>query len=384
MTESVRKPNPDETDPVRAMWVECFPDGGPRFVDWYFSEVYRPEWTLGIFSGGELLSNLQMIPYTLSVRGRAIQADTLTGVATGAAYRNRGLAKTVMAEALKDMAARGRGFTFLYPFNHQFYQHLGWETCSMALHCEKPAEELPASMPDGWEARAAQPDAAVLAGIYGRFMAGYNCRSIRDAAAWRKRIAENAANDGFMLLASFRGEPAAYAFCEEHEPEVNMDEMACDRTEGMLALLAALHPRGKSVSWAEPQGARSHLLPGCWFNRVKLQPHVMFRVVDVAEAFRQAAPACAGELAVRVHGDAMRPENDGVWHVRAVDGFAEAAREDAHSEFTCGVGTLARILTGFMDAREAVEAGLAAGDGEAVELLARMYPRMRNFLFELY
>jgi predicted acetyltransferase len=380
----IRKPNPDEKDQVRRMWAECFPDGGPRFVDWYFSAVYDAGRTLGMFEGSELLSNLQMIPYTLTLRGRETVLDTLTGVATGAAHRNRGYAKTLMAEALRDMAARGRGFTFLYPFNHQFYQRLGWETCSVALDCRKPADELPAVMPGGWEVRAAGPDIVALSGIYERFAAGYNCRSVRDTAAWSKRLDENAANDGFLLLACYGGEPAGYALCEELETEINVGELACTRAEATAALLSALRHRGKAVCWTAPADSRAYLLPGCWMDRVKLQPYVMFRTVDVPLAFRQAAPACDGAFVVGVQGDALRPENNGAFRMDARGGSANAERTDAAPQFCCGVGALARILTGFMDAGEAVEAGLAEGEWETVELLSRMYPRQNNFLFELY
>lgn len=384
MSRTIRRPNPDETAQVRSMWEECFSDGGPRFVDWYFSAVYRGDRTLGLFEGETLLSNLQMIPYTLTLRGSRIAAETLTGVATGGAHRNRGYARAVMAEALADMARRGLGFTFLYPFNHQFYQRLGWETCSTALDFLKPAGELPEAPPDGWSVRDAEPDTSAMKEIYEAYMAGYNCRSVRDGDAWRRRIDENAANDGFLLTARYRGEPAGYAFCEELRDEVAIGELAYTRAEAVTALLAALRPRGKSVCFTMPADSRAYLLPGRWADRIRLQPYVMFRAVDVMQAVRQAAPAHGGSLVLEVTGDGMRPENNGRYLIRAEGGQASAERTDREPQFTCGVGALARILTGFMDAGEAAAAGLAEGDDETAGLLKSMYPKLTNFLFELY
>jgi predicted acetyltransferase len=73
-----------------------------------------------------------------------------------------------------------------------------------------------------------------------------------------------------------------------------------------------------------------------------------------------------------------------VYIVRTERGEAKAAKADGKSQFTCEIATLARILTGYMDAAEAVDAGLAQGENVVVELLTKMYPKQRNFLFELY
>lgn len=367
------------------MWESCFPEGGPHFTDWFFGQIYRCERTLGLFEGGELLSNLQMIPYTLRLRGRSVPMETLSGVATGNAYRNRGHAKTLMIEALSDMAMRGLGFTFLYPFSHEFYKRLGWETCSTALEYLKPAAELPDTLPAGWLVReAGQPDIALFTKVYSSFMAGRNCFAVRGEADWLKRIGENNANDGFMLLISLGGEPAAYAFCEEQAGEINLTELAYTRVEAVNAVLAAMQPRGKAVCWAAPDDDRAVQLPGRWGDRVKLQPHVMFRVTDVLLAFEQAAPACDGELVIEVDNDNMRPENNGRYLLKAVDGKTKAEKTDVKPQFSCGVGTLARILTGHIDTGEAVSAGLAQGEVGTIELINKLYPKQKNFLFELY
>lgn len=385
MPPVIRKPQDIEAIAVRRMWESCFPEGGPHFTDWFFTRVYRSDCTLGLFEDGELLSNLQMIPYTLKLRGRSIPMDVLSGVATGDAYRNRGYAKALMIESLSHMVQRGLGFTFLYPFNHEFYKRLGWETCSTALEYLKPAAELPDALPAGWSVReAGRQDIPLFAGVYDGFMDGRNCCSVRTKADWLKRIGENGANDGFMLLFSFGGEPASYAFVEEPEGEISIAELAYTRAEAVNAVLAALKPKGKPVLWTAPDDDLAVLLPGAWWNRAKLQPHVMFRVTDVPLAFAQASPSSSGELAIEVTGDSMRSVNNGRYLVKAASGLAQTQRTNTEPQFSCGIGTLVRILTGFMDAGEAVSAGLAQGQYEAVEILNKMYPKQRNFLFELY
>jgi predicted acetyltransferase len=326
-----------------------------------------------------------MIPYTLNMRGKQVRVDTLTGVSTDPSFRNHGYARLLMATALEDMATRGLGFNFLYPFSHAFYEKLGWATCSSALEYRVQLTDLPEIMPDGFSADAEpQPDCNKLSSIYENFMANYNCRAVRDADAWRKLLGDNAASGGFVLVIRRLGEPCAYAFCEEEREELLITEMAYTQLNALPAVLAALKARGLPVRWTAPEDSRAHLLPGRWMNAVKLQPHDMFRITDVPLAFSQAAPACEGQFALEVTGDDMRPENNGVYIVRTERGEAKAAKADGKSQFTCEIATLARILTGYMDAAEAVDAGLAQGENVVVELLTKMYPKQRNFLFELY
>jgi predicted acetyltransferase len=197
-------------------------------------------------------------------------------------------------------------------------------------------------------------------------------------------VEENAANGGFVLLATADGEACAYAFCEERADEVELVELAYTRLAAVDALLAAIKPIGKDVWWTVPEGDRFLMLRCAWKDRVRLQPHVMFRVVGVPLAFAQAAPACHGELLLEVSGDTMVPANNGVFRIVSLGGAAQAIRTDGQPQFSCSIGSLAQVLTGHMDAAEALDAGMAQGDAAASELLCRMYPKQHNFLFELY
>ena len=384
MPPVIRKPEPSERGAICDLWRQSFPESSERFLAWYFSSVYREDHTFALFDGDELASNLQMIPYKIGLRGRPVAVETLSGVATAQAWRNRGYARDLMAHALADMGKRGLGYNFLYPFQHRFYERLGWSTCSLSLEPRLSPAELP-DRPSGWTVeRITSPDHTLLSTIYKRFLASLNCCCLRDDGQWQRRVEENAANGGFLLLATGNGPAQAYAFCEERADEVELVELAYTCLAAVDALLAAIKPIGKEVWWTAPEGDRFLMLRGAWKDRVRLQPHVMFRVVDVPLAFGQAAPACGGELVLEVSGDTMVPANNGVIRIVSAGGEVQAIRADGQPQFSCGIGTLARMLTGHMDATEALDAGVAHGDAGAAELLSRMYPRQRNFLFELY
>ena len=39
-----------DRDQAKALWQTCFNDP-PAFVDWFFENRYRPEWSAGTFDG---------------------------------------------------------------------------------------------------------------------------------------------------------------------------------------------------------------------------------------------------------------------------------------------------------------------------------------------
>jgi len=136
------------------------------------------------------------------------------------------------------------------------------------------------------------------------------------------------------------------------------------------------------VRWIAPEDDRAYLMQGRWKDNIKLQPHVMFRVADVMLAFGQVQPACDGQFVIEVTGDNMRPETMASIVSRPTR-KNQTEKANIKPQFSCGVGTLARILTGYMDAQERwTRAGVRGKDN--LDLLMEMYPKQRDFLFELY
>lgn len=55
---------------IYSLWETCFPDEG-GFNGYFFSHLYEPQHTLLLMQENTLCAMLQMLPYTLSVNGRA-------------------------------------------------------------------------------------------------------------------------------------------------------------------------------------------------------------------------------------------------------------------------------------------------------------------------
>ncbi len=377
----IRRPTPEETVAVRRLWELSFPEGGADYVDWVFGGLYRPQEALALYEGGHMAASLMMVPYTMALRCRAVGVETLSGVDTDPAYRNRGLAKALMAAALRDMADRGVGLTFLYPFDHCFYTRLGWVTVSHSLEYTCPAVELP-PLPEGWQV-VEEPTVDDLSTLYDRAMASYHCRVLRGPGEWARRLGENRSLQGHPLAVARGGEVRAYALCEPAEEELNLGEFVAVDPSAALALLGALAPLGKAVTWKAPADDPLTLLPGRWYGRVHRQPHTMMRVAGLPQAVAALAVADDGQVTVEVT-DALAPWNTGRWQITARGGAAQAQPAGGEAGFRCGVGVLCQVFTGALTATKALAWGLAQGTPEAAAILDRLYPPRNNFTHELY
>lgn len=72
------------------LWQLCFGDSD-AFCDWMFENRFYPELSTCINKGEQMISAMQAVPYTISVRGHALKCAMLCGVSTDPAFRKQGL-----------------------------------------------------------------------------------------------------------------------------------------------------------------------------------------------------------------------------------------------------------------------------------------------------
>ncbi len=110
------------------LWHICFGDT-KKYMDWYFSKVYKTENTLALYCDGKIASSLQIIPYTLKLKDKEILCGYVAGVSTLPQFRYRGFSKALMEKADEVMKERGYSAAFLIPFNFDFYKKHGYKIC---------------------------------------------------------------------------------------------------------------------------------------------------------------------------------------------------------------------------------------------------------------
>ena len=123
---------------VESLWDYCFEHREDPFFQWYFNHFYQPENVLIGFQDDEMACLTHLNPYTLSLRGKAIDTSYIVGLATHPAARRGGIGGKLLTAALVEMKRRGHYVNILMPSKAGFYQPYGYE-----LYCHQWKETLP-------------------------------------------------------------------------------------------------------------------------------------------------------------------------------------------------------------------------------------------------
>lgn len=126
----------------RRLWKEVFHDSEP-FLELYFSRRFTPECTYTIQENGRLMSAMQSLSYRLRYRGRLLRAGYVSGLATRADLRGRGLGTRLLVSVHRDLSARGRHLSMLIPAGKRlfdYYKRLGYVVCSYRIIKDQDVE----------------------------------------------------------------------------------------------------------------------------------------------------------------------------------------------------------------------------------------------------
>jgi predicted acetyltransferase len=275
---------------AKALWKQAFNDTD-AFIDWYFDSKVLPGQSLGLFDNG-LASVLHMIPYTVSVQHRPLRSAFIAGAATDKSRRGEGLMRTLLRESLILMRQRGILLTHLYPFQHEFYERLGWGTYSYVRKQDITAA-LHSRSADVFET----DDASLLMPLYDKMMRRFDGYVVRSAREWKWRLEELAVDGGKAAVLIEGDAAAAYMlYYEEGGTADVIETVYVDDEASVGGLLAWLFQKGcKRVKYNLPDDK----------NGAK---HGMARVVDA-----QALLTAFGAQALLEHAsisDGLAPWNN--------------------------------------------------------------------------
>jgi len=263
MSKDIRLLAEDERPLAKALWKEAFNDSD-AFIDWYFAHKILPDNSLCMFEGGELLSIVHMIPFTMRIQGRPVKSAFIAGVATQLERRGEGLMRTMLLESLALLKSRGIAITHLYPFSHKFYEKFGWITYSRVNRQTVTA----ASRLRGAEVIETM-NADELAPLYNRMMKGFDGYVIRGRREWKWRLGELKRDGGRCAVLIRDDRACAYMLYYTTKEKTDIIETVYEDEEDIGALLAYILSQG--------HGRAEYYIPSEGMDSVK---HGMARVVD--------------------------------------------------------------------------------------------------------
>ena len=211
----IRILNKTEFEASKELFSECFGEG-KRFIEWYYRTRTKPEYVLGAFIKGELVSMLHMRPMIMRLAGSERSVCFVESVCTKPSFRRRGLCSAVFDAAFPIMRDRGFEATVLQPFSPSFYEQFGYKTFIYRQKITLSHERATVLIKRTTELheRTKKIDATYsvekLAGLYADFMKGREGCGLRDEAYFKGFIEEFSSPDA-RLTANENGCCAGYA-----------------------------------------------------------------------------------------------------------------------------------------------------------------------------
>lgn len=193
-----------DRDQAKALWQTCF-DDPPAFVDWFFENRYRPEWSAGAFDGDRLVSVIHGWPMDLSLGGASFSALMTSGVATLPREWGKGYMHRTMTFLRDQARERGVCALFNHPQRPGAYARLGFRpsTCTRYWQGDETfsaGKIVPFSEEEAFS-------------IYRRIAEKYDGFVLRDRDAFHLKMEDYRADGakGFMLEQG--GQAIGYAVC---------------------------------------------------------------------------------------------------------------------------------------------------------------------------
>lgn len=360
---------------IKDLWQRAFSD--PEvFVNAYFDTMWQGENAITMLENGQVIGALQLVPYSLSVRGLPLKCSYIVGVSTAPEHRNRGVAKTLMKAALQKQKERGEVLSLLIPFSYPFYEKMGYATCYQEL-CYTVKAPFPHHGANGSWKTATSDDWETLRDIYLAFCANQNGYVYRNLAEWQFIFDFASLVDAQIdIFYNPAGVPCAYLYYLKNEKRFRVIEAAWSLPEAKDAVLShasSLSPF-PSFDWLLPKNStiprRSSLK-----DKSELLPSAMARIVDISALM----PFGLGGLKLNISDD-FCPENNGIY----VDsGTPKPANEKAHIsvDIRTDIASLSQLVLGFSSCRELEKTGkLQAASRAAMDTLDKLYPKQNNYI----
>ncbi len=120
----------EEKPIIMAMWDSVFKED-KRYMDIYFTHKYKTENCFVLCDGGDIVSSLQVLDYTLKVGESFLKMGYISGVATLEQHRGKGHMAALLNFTFDEMVKRGYKVAALIPaegYLFGVYEKFGFES----------------------------------------------------------------------------------------------------------------------------------------------------------------------------------------------------------------------------------------------------------------
>lgn len=122
----IRRLETSEHGRTRPLYEAVFSEDDKAFVDYYYEWKTRDNKIYAAEDEDGIHAMVHLNPFRMYVKGELCTLHYIVAVATQAEYRHRGLMRSLLALAEREMEAEGEQFTFLMPASEKIYAPFGY------------------------------------------------------------------------------------------------------------------------------------------------------------------------------------------------------------------------------------------------------------------
>lgn len=379
-----------EEHAVKQLWHYCFEKNYDPFFKWYFTYYYKNSNTLGCYRNGSLSACLQLIPYTVFLRGRTADVSYIVGVSTYPDARGTGSVGGLLRAALAEMKSRGQYACILMPSRAEFYYPHQWELCyhhykyMVAMSALKDIAVASGSFTpyQGME------DIEKLTFVYENFVQDKHGYVVRSQQNWQQLIESFGVEEGYIYILENAGKPVGYIFYTLQDRKLFVREMAYISQDAQQALFRFIynhHSQADIMEWYAPYDDLTYFRLPDPKKEVVLYPFMSGRIVDVQKALESLeVPAdlkCHFTLKIL---DSLASWNNCCFAVFVTKGKVSIALADGQPDIECSIGAFSQLFFGRLSAKELAYMGRLSGTERTLGLLERIFPKCCNYINEYF
>ena len=382
-----------DLESIKWLWGYCFESHQP-FFDWYFEKYYQRENTIGGYKEGQILGNLQLIPYEIFLRGKTWKTSYIVGVATSPEGRRGGMVKGLLKESLMELRKRNHYVSLLMPFKAEFYYPYDWQFCYHHIKYQIPLKDLK-NLTETWGRFKPIKEINALSinnleHVYYKFVEDKHGYVLRRERNWQLLLEEHFGEKGFIYLLEQDGNPEGYIMYFMQEKKLLVREMAYTNFFAYKSLLQFLYNHRSQVElaeWNSPFDDGIHFSLPEHKKGITIYPFLMARIVDVEKSLANLSYPVdlEGELALEVE-DTMALWNNKTFSLVFSNGQALVEVVDPKEEaIKISIGSLTQLLFGRLGATDLLKMGKLRNIFQAnLHLLEKAFPKENNYINEYY
>lgn len=280
---------------IKEIWRLCFVNEDPRYHDFFFKKLFKPDTALVKIADRQAVSCLMRIPHDVMLNGVVIRASMIMGVATVPKYQNRGFMHELMNVAL-DEAEHQELVTFIQAYNPSIYEQFGFRMVYYKRVYEITRDNVDKISNDGC---AFNPKVNDMFKAYSMFVKRFNGFYIRNFERFGQYMEEVRAQGGKIVAYYDQyGLIQGYAVLLLEGLNVVIEELVYLNSVALLKLLnIALQQRATAIVHVSGAEDLSILLKGAvgkkyGFTMARINDYELFNrlygsdVSSVEEAFK--------------------------------------------------------------------------------------------------